>query len=83
MHTQQISPHKPIVKNASQRPSLTKRQNECLQLVATGLKARSIARKLGITERMVRTHLREARERLEAHSTAEAVYNALKQDILD
>ena len=61
---------------------LTKRQNECLQLVALGYSERAIACKLGITDRMVRTHLCKARDRLEAHSIAEAVYNALKQDVL-
>lgn len=82
-HMQHISANKIGLKNVSKKPVLTKRQNQCLQLAAAGLTARSIAKRLGITERMVRTHLHEARVRLEAHSTAEAVYNALKQDILD
>jgi DNA-binding CsgD family transcriptional regulator len=71
------------IKNVSGKPALTKRQNECLQLLAAGLTARGIARRLGITERMVRKHLHGARLRLEARSTVEAVYIALKQDILD
>ena len=68
--------------HVSKRPILTRRQNECLQLAAAGLSERGIAFKLGITERMVRAHLRKAREQLEAHSIAEAVYNAIKQDVL-
>jgi len=47
-----------------------------------GFSERGIAFRLGITERMVRTHLSKARDRLEAHSIAEAVYNAIKQDVL-
>lgn len=68
--------------HVSKGPVLTKRQNECLQFAALGYSERAIACKLGITERMVRAHLCKARERLEAHSIAEAVYNALKQDVL-
>ncbi len=69
-----------LSKNTS---GLTRRQNQCLQLTAAGLTATVIARRLGISERMVRTHLRDARQRLNAHSTAEAVYLALKQNILE
>ncbi len=69
-----------LSKNTS---GLTRRQNQCLQLTAAGLTATAIARRLGISERMVRTHLRDARQRLNAHSTAEAVYLALKQNILE
>jgi LuxR family transcriptional regulator len=82
-YIQYISSNKIGLKNVSQKSRLTKRQNQCLRLAATGLTARGIALRLGITERMVHTHLHGARVRLEAHSTAEAVYNALKQDILD
>lgn len=62
---------------------LTRRQQQCLQLTAAGLTASAIARRLEISERMVRAHLRDARQRLEAHSTAEAVYLALKQNLLE
>lgn len=82
-HIQQISPHKPSVKTIARNRMLTKRQIQCLRLAANGLTARNIAQELGVTERMVRTHLREARTRLEAHSTAEAVYHALKQELLE
>lgn len=75
--------HQKVIKNGSRRTTLTRRQNECLRLAASGLTARAIARQLGITERMVRVHLSAVRDRLGAHSTAEAVYTALKQDILD
>ena len=62
---------------------LTKRQNQCLQLIATGLTVAAVAHNLECSERMVRTHLRKARQRLGAHSTAEAVYIALKHNILE
>jgi len=62
---------------------LTSRQKQCLQRVATGATVHMIAKQLGITERMVRGHLHNTRKRLEAHSTAEAIYIALKMDILE
>ena len=65
------------------REILTKRQNQCLQLIATGLTVAAVAHDLECSERMVRTHLRKARQRLGAHSTAEAVYIALKHNILE
>ena len=79
---QHISSHPKGTSHVSKRPLLTRRQNECLRLVAMGFSERGIAFRLGITERMVRTHLSKARDRLEAHSIAEAVYNAIKQDVL-
>lgn len=82
-YIQYVSSNTTGLKDVSKKPTLTKRQNQCLQLAAAGLTARGIARRLNITERMVHTHLHKARARLEAHSTAEAVYTALKQDILD
>ena len=81
-YIQHVSSNPNRTSHISQKPILTKRQNECLQLAALGFSERAIAKKLGITERMVRTHLCKAREHLEAHSVAEAVYNALKQDML-
>ncbi|NMC29016.1 MAG: response regulator transcription factor [Pelolinea sp.] len=80
---QPMTTRKKAIKNGPPRTTLTRRQNECLRLTASGLTARAIARQLGITERMVRVHLSAVRDRLGAHSTAEAVYTALKQDILD
>ena len=62
---------------------LTRRQKECLRLTANGLTARAISLKLGISVRMVRWHLQQAREHLGAASSAQAVHNAVKSGLLD
>jgi DNA-binding CsgD family transcriptional regulator len=63
------------------RPSL--RQKQCLQLIAKGMTTAAIAVNLGISKRMVGFHLRAAREKLGALSTAQAVHLASKVGWLD
>ena len=70
-------------KNSSPVKILTRRQRECLQYIADGHTGRSIAHRLGISERMVRFHLEGARLRLNAGSTTQAVYLATKTGIID
>ncbi len=65
------------------QPILTRRQKECLHMTADGWTAQAIARELCISVRMVRWHLQQARDRLEAASTAQAVHNAFKAGLLD
>lgn len=62
---------------------LTARQKDCLQYTADGHTARSIALRLGISERMVRFHLERARVRLNAGSTTQAVHLATKFELID
>ena len=62
---------------------LTKRQKECLSLVAEGMTAQAIAAKLGISLRMVRWHLQQAREKLGAVSSTQAVLYAYKAGLLE
>ncbi len=52
---------------------LSPRESEILGMVAEGLTARRIARRLGIKESTVRTHLDHAKEKLGARSLPEAV----------
>jgi DNA-binding CsgD family transcriptional regulator len=63
--------------------SLTRRQKDCLQYIADGHTGRSIAHRLGISERMVRFHLEAARTRLKAGSTTQAVHLATKLGLID
>jgi DNA-binding CsgD family transcriptional regulator len=70
-------------KNSNPSIILTRRQHECLQYIADGHTGRSIAHRLGISERMVRFHLEGARLRLNASSTTQAVYLAAKSGIID
>ena len=63
--------------------TLSSRQRHCLQLLADGHTAASIAYKLGISVRMVRNHLQKAREKLGAYSSTQAVHLALKHGLLE
>jgi len=62
---------------------LSPRQKECLQLIAQGRTASFIAFKLGISIRMVRFHMKAAREKLGAVSTPQAVHLASRLGLLD
>ncbi|MBM3136807.1 MAG: helix-turn-helix transcriptional regulator [Chloroflexi bacterium] len=62
---------------------LSLRQKQCLQMIAKGMTTAAIAVHLGISGRMVGFHLRAAREKLGAISTAQAVHLASKQGWLD
>jgi len=62
---------------------LTRRQRQCLRLLAEGKTARACALELGISVRMVRMHLQIARMRLGAASSTHAVAIALKNSLLD
>ncbi len=53
--------------------SLSPREHEALSLVAEGLTARRIAKKLGVAESTIRTHLNNAKEKLSARTLPEAV----------
>ena len=63
--------------------TLSPRQRHCLQMLADGHTASSIAFRLGISVRMVRGHLQKAREKLGANSSTQAVRLALKRGLLD
>lgn len=52
-------------------------------MTADGLTAQAIALDLGISVRMVRWHLQQARRQLNAASSAQAVNNAIKANLLD
>jgi DNA-binding NarL/FixJ family response regulator len=57
-------------------PQLTPRQNDLLRLVADGQTNTQIARRLGISEGTVRTHLENIFERLGVSSRTAAVVRA-------
>lgn len=66
-----------------EKPALTPRQHDCLQYIADGYTARYIGYRLGISERMVRFHLEQARLKLGVCSTIQAVYQATKAGLID
>jgi len=51
-------------------PELTKRERECLELYAGGLKVKGIARKLGLGIRTIDTHLQKVRDKTGIHNAA-------------
>lgn len=65
------------------QPQLTSRQTEVLGLVASGLENKQIARRLGIAEGTVKSHLRVVYSRLGATGRAEAVAAAFRLGLLD
>jgi DNA-binding NarL/FixJ family response regulator len=62
---------------------LTRRENEVLQLLAEGLDARAVARRLGITLHTCRGYIKTLLVKLEAHSQLEAVANASRRGLVD
>lgn len=76
-----------VLKMKSKNPPtsihLSSRQRECLRLIAEGHTVTSAGYRLGISIRMVRVHLRVAREKLGAASTSHAVHIAVKLGLLE
>lgn len=62
--------------------TLTARQRQALQLYAEGRTYREVARRMGLTEDTVKTHLARARLRLNAVSGANAVFLASQAGLL-
>jgi DNA-binding NarL/FixJ family response regulator len=62
-------------------PRLTPRQNDLLHLLAAGQTNTQIARRLGISEGTVRTHLENIYERLGVSSRTAAVVRALPDQV--
>ncbi|MDP2304715.1 MAG: LuxR C-terminal-related transcriptional regulator [Pseudomonadota bacterium] len=58
-------------------PQLSPREKEVLELVAVGLTSHRIARRLGITEATVRTHVEHIRDKLGVRTRSQAVARAL------
>jgi DNA-binding NarL/FixJ family response regulator len=62
--------------------TLTKRELEVLQLLATGQTNKSIARKLGITDHTVKFHVNAIMTKLGAQSRTDAVVRATRAGVL-
>lgn len=66
---------------AEQREKLTKREREVLQLVAQGLNAKDIARRLTVSEATARNHIQNILSKLGVHSRLEAALYAIEHGI--
>jgi LuxR family transcriptional activator of conjugal transfer of Ti plasmids len=69
------------LKQPTVRVYLTFRQKQCLRLLAEGKTAAGIAFEMGISTRMVREHLRNAKLRLGAISLPQATIFAEKMGL--
>ncbi len=61
---------------------LTRRENEILKLIATGLTSRQIANHLFISQKTVETHRARLMQKLDLHRTADLVKFAVKSGLL-
>lgn len=63
-------------------PALTPRELEILGLIAGGLQNKEIAKRLGLAEETVKSHVRHFLVKLDAHSRAHAVAIAFRHGLL-
>lgn len=71
------------VRRATDRPLLSAREQEVLYLVADGLTAPQIARRLQVAPSTVRTHHKHLLVKLEARDRAQLVRHAMRRKLLD
>src|SRR5258707_1206069 len=65
------------------RGVITQRQREILQLLADGESTTAAARKLGLSEETVKTHMKNALARLGARNRTHAVAIALREALIE
>ncbi|HEY6917015.1 MAG TPA: helix-turn-helix transcriptional regulator, partial [Allosphingosinicella sp.] len=63
-------------------PDLTRRENEILNLVATGLSAKEVANKIGIAPRTVERHIENVRMKMRARNRAHMIAQAVASGVL-
>jgi DNA-binding NarL/FixJ family response regulator len=68
--------------SASQIPKLSKREREVLRLLADGLRNEEIGKRLFISPETVRTHVRNATNKLDADTRTQAVAEAIRQHLI-
>jgi DNA-binding NarL/FixJ family response regulator len=67
---------------AERLPTVTKREREILRLLADGMRNEEVARQLAISPLTVRTHVKNAMQKLEADTRTEAVAKALRDSLI-
>ena len=63
-------------------PTLTKRERDILRLLADGMRNEQVGRQLSISPLTVRTHVKNAMDKLEADTRTQAVASALRQSLI-
>ena len=61
---------------------MTKREREILRLLADGMRNEEVAQQLSISPLTVRTHVKNAMQKLEADTRTEAVAKALRDSLI-
>jgi DNA-binding NarL/FixJ family response regulator len=68
---------------AERLPTVTRREREVLRLLADGMRNEQVAQELSISPLTVRTHVKNAMQKLEADTRTEAVAKALRDSLID
>jgi DNA-binding NarL/FixJ family response regulator len=66
----------------STRPLLSKREEEVLRLVATGVSIPEVGRRLYISAKTVKNHLSSIYQKLDSHDRAQAVLKAVRMGLI-
>jgi DNA-binding NarL/FixJ family response regulator len=69
-------------KTTQRMPSLSKREREIMDLLAQGLTGEEVADRLFLSSETVKTHIRNAMAKLEAHTRVHAVAIALREGFI-
>jgi DNA-binding NarL/FixJ family response regulator len=67
---------------AEHLPTVTKREREVLRLLAAGMRNEQVAIELSISPLTVRSHVKNAMEKLEADTRTEAVAKAIRESLI-
>ena len=67
---------------AERLPTVTKREREILRILADGMRNEQVARQLSISPLTVRTHVKNAMQKLEADTRTEAVAKAIRESLI-
>jgi DNA-binding NarL/FixJ family response regulator len=67
---------------AERLPTVTKREREILRLLADGMRNEQVAQQLSISPLTVRSHVKNAMQKLEADTRTEAVAKALRESLI-
>jgi DNA-binding NarL/FixJ family response regulator len=72
----------PRLAPASTRPLISKREEEVLRLMATGVSIPEAARRLYISVKTVKNHLSSIYQKLDSHDRAQAVLKAMRMGLI-
>src|SRR5919205_274027 len=72
-----------LARDTTQRmPALSKREREIMDLLAQGLTGEQVAERLVLSSETVKTHIRNAMSKLEAHTRVHAIAIALREGFI-